>query len=181
MREDSLFATALTGAFLSGLLLWSVPATPRAADPVRDPARHVLPDPKLTPGAVLTTDMRDVCTPGWASAHRHVTAADRRAVLAAYGMSGVPADSIELDHSISLQLGGSNDRRNLWPQWYHPRGSRHPELGAYAKDSVENWLHKKVCAGEVALPDVQRVIAADWRIAYRYMHAELAAEAAAAR
>src|SRR5208282_4141838 len=43
-----------------------------------DPAHAVLPDPKLTPGDVLSDATKDdVCTPGWASEHRHVTESDR--------------------------------------------------------------------------------------------------------
>jgi hypothetical protein len=39
-----------------------------------DPKHVVLPDPKLTPGDALpAVTAADICTPGWASEHRHVT------------------------------------------------------------------------------------------------------------
>jgi len=47
-----------------------------------DPARAVLPDPKRTPGDVFPNATKDdVCTPGWASEHRHVTESDWDRVL----------------------------------------------------------------------------------------------------
>lgn len=117
--------------------------------------RDVLPDPACTPGAVLPGVTRaQVCTPGWAAAHRKVTAAVRREVLARYG--GAPAGPYELDHLVSLELGGTNDPANLWPQ-----------LGPIPnpKDAVENRLHRLVCAGRLDLGEAQHRIAADWTTA----------------
>jgi hypothetical protein len=46
----------------------------------------VLPDPKLTPGDALPAVMAaDICTPGWATEHRHVTESMRDQVYAEYG------------------------------------------------------------------------------------------------
>jgi hypothetical protein len=110
-----------------------------------------------------------------------VSTATKRAVERAYRLPHTPG-AWEIDHLISLQLGGSNDPANLSPERYRMA------LGAYAKDSVENWTHRKVCSGEVALADAQRAIATDWTRLYRFMHAELdppepppAADAAKAR
>lgn len=62
----------------------------------------------------------------------------------------------ELDHLISLELGGAPaDVRNLFPEPY--AGSR----GAYAKDSLENSLHGQVCDGIISLARAQREIV-DW-------------------
>jgi hypothetical protein len=93
-----------------------------------DPARAVLPDPKLTPGDVIADATKDdVCSPGWAREHRHVTDSDRAKVYAEYTDSartclclGGAGNCCEVDHLIPLELGGSNDLKNLWPQPEEP-------------------------------------------------------------
>jgi hypothetical protein len=52
---------------------------------------------------------------------------------------------------------------NLWPQPY----TQHP--GAHEKDTLENWLHKQVCAGKIDLADAQHGIATDWVAEYKKM------------
>jgi hypothetical protein len=107
-----------------------------------DPAHAVLPDPKLTPGDVLPDATKDdVCTPGWSREHRHVTEEMRDKVYAEYGRARGPG-CCEVDHLIPLELGGSNDMKNLWPQPDDPRP------GDAEKDSLENDLHTRVCKGE---------------------------------
>lgn len=127
-------------------------------------ARGPLPDPACTPGDVRTTDARLVCRKGSAGEARHVTAATKRAVIEAYGRRGAGCGTAcEVDHLVSLELGGSNDPKNLWPEVYAPRP------GAHEKDVVENWLHAEVCAGRKPLSEAQRAIASDWIAVYRAM------------
>ncbi len=121
-----------------------------------DPAHAALPDPTLTPGDTLpgaTAD--DVCTPGWATEHRSVTESMRYQVYAEYKRTQGPT-CCEVDHLIPLELGGSNEIKDLWPQPYDPRP------GAYEKDSLENELHKRVCKGEMPLADAQKCIESNW-------------------
>lgn len=131
----------------------------------------LLPDPSLTPGAVLPgVTAAEVCRRGWAHAVRHVPREVRHAVYAAYGVPGGNHTGIcagpggcELDHLVSLELGGSNDAANLWPQ---------PHAGAVVKDRLEDELHRRVCAGEMALDQAQAMIARDWVAAYRAVFGE---------
>jgi hypothetical protein len=111
-----------------------------------------LPQVALTPGAVLTTDLQQICQPGYPSTVRNVTAQEKAAVAAAYHYVG-PSSGVEYDHLISLELGGSNDQTNLWPQ---------PIAEARVKDGLEGYLHEKVCHGEMQLADAQTRIAANW-------------------
>lgn len=120
----------------------------------------IYPDPSLTPGAVfdgVTTDQ--VCTPGYTRTVRNVTFRERRQVYAEYGMANVRGAD-EVDHFIPLELGGSNDITNLWPEPYQP------SPGAHEKDRVENYLHEQVCSGAMALADAQQAIATDWYAIY---------------
>ena len=121
-----------------------------------DPAHAVLPDPKLTPGDVFPDATKDdVCTPGWASEHRHVTESDRDRVYAKYGRTE-GLGCCEVDHLVPLELGGTNDMKNLWPQPDDPRP------GDMEKDGLESVLHEMVCKGEMQLADAQKCIASNW-------------------
>jgi hypothetical protein len=66
-----------------------------------------------------------------------------------------------VDHLISLELGGSNSIRNLWPESF----STQP-WNARVKDRLENRLHREVCSGRMSLHDAQRAIATNWIDAY---------------
>lgn len=111
-----------------------------------------LPDPQLTPGAVLTTDVQTICAPGYSGNTRNVSSSEKRQVAEEYNYTG-PGSGVEYDHLISLELGGSNDVTNLWPQ---------PIAEAHVKDRLEDYLHKQVCAGNMSLQDAQQRISSDW-------------------
>jgi hypothetical protein len=113
------------------------------------------PDPALTPGATRSVTLREICTPGSSGKARAVSRATKRTVFARYHVTPRPG-AYEVDHLISLELGGSNDLANLWPQPYHGT------LNAHDKDHLENQLHALVCAGTVPLAEAQRAIATDW-------------------
>ncbi len=121
-----------------------------------------LPDPSCTPGAINPTVTqetigRTICTPGWTETVRPPTSYTNRikqAAIRAYGQyAGPDPASYELDHLISLELGGSPSAvANLWP-----------EQGLHnAKDPVENAAHRAICAGQITLADAQHAIATDW-------------------
>ena len=123
--------------------------------------RGSLPNPKLTPGDTLGVTKADICTPGYTKVVRAVPAAVKRQVYAAYGRSRRKGVCCEVDHLISLELGGSNRLRNLWPEPYDI------VWNAHVKDRLENRLHQMVCAGQLDLTIAQRAIASDWIAAYK--------------
>ncbi len=127
-----------------------------------------LPDPRLTPGAAFAVTAGQLCQPGYARSVRHVTAAVKERVFASYGLAGNHTgycggrQGCEIDHLISLELGGTNDARNLWPESYDSQ-----PWNAHLKDHLENTLHRLVCSGRIGLGEAQRMIATDWVAAYR--------------
>ncbi len=128
--------------------------------------RGPMPDPACTPGAVFPDATRErICARGYAGSVRHVTQSVKRRVFRMYGEAPRGPGSYEVDHLVSLELGGSNDVANLWPEPADPRP------GFHEKDEVENWLHRQVCSGAMPLAEAQRRIAGDWRAVYREIHA----------
>ena len=121
------------------------------------------PDAALTPGVVDPAKTKEIiCVPGFTSQPgvRNVTQATKNAVFAEYKVDP-KADQFEIDHLISLELGGSNDIHNLWPQAYNTK-----PFNAHVKDVLENKLHALVCNGKADLATVQHDIASDWVKAY---------------
>lgn len=114
------------------------------------------PDAKLTPGAVLTTDTATVCEPGYAKSVRHTSGKLKAQVYRAYGIDRA-SGHFEVDHLISLELGGADVAENLWPESYDTI-----PWNAHVKDKLENRLHALVCAGRLPLEQAQREIASDW-------------------
>lgn len=119
------------------------------------------PDPQLTPGEALTTDAAQICTPGYAKSVRDVPSATKRMVYHLYGIENRQPGEYEIDHLISLELGGSNSIRNLWPQSF----TTHP-LNAHLKDALENKLHELICSGQLPVHEAQAAIAGNWVKAY---------------
>jgi hypothetical protein len=118
-------------------------------------------DLTLTPGQVRTTNKAAICGTRTGTI-RNVTEATKRKVFVEYGIScGKTCDKLfEVDHLISLEIGGTNDITNLWPQPY-------AIPGAHQKDVLENALHKKICSGAITPQDAQKAISQDWYSAYQ--------------
>lgn len=104
----------------------------------------------------------DVCHPGYARSVRHVSGKVKYRVYAEYGITDRRPGEYEIDHLISLELGGSNDIQNLWPQSFDTQ-----PWNAHVKDRLEDRLHAMVCRGEIGLKEAQRTIATDWIAAYK--------------
>jgi hypothetical protein len=121
-----------------------------------------LPDRRLTPGATVEVSLSALCAPGYAATVRHVPASAKRAVYTEYGITASRPGEYEVDHLISLELGGSNEIGNLWPQSYVTK-----PWNAHVKDKLENRLHALVCSGTITLAEAQHLIAEDWITEYR--------------
>ncbi len=117
---------------------------------------------QLTPGSYFPEATRQViCIPGYTKRVRNVPTSLKKEVYNSYGISHHQPGEYEVDHLVSLELGGDNEITNLWPEPYHG------QWNAHEKDKLENELHRRVCAGDVPLDVAQREIATDWVAAYR--------------
>ena len=125
---------------------------------------NALPDKSLTPGQFdprLTVD--DICQFGFSKRIRPSREASeylKRQVFKRYHIDWSRHGEFELDHLVPLDLGGSNELTNLWPEPWTGRWNAH------IKDALEVKLAKLVCAGKVPLAQAQREIALDWVSAY---------------
>jgi hypothetical protein len=117
---------------------------------------QALPDSACTPGAVLAVSTATVCAVGYTKTVRDVPLSESKQVFAEYGINYNLHANYEVDHLISLELGGSNAIANLWPE-----SSLTPN-GSLIKDKFENYLHAQVCSGKMSLSDAQTEISNNW-------------------
>ncbi len=126
--------------------------------------RGPLQDTSCTPGALLATGTKDaICKSGYAGSVRNVPTSEKNQVYAEYGIASHTTGQYEVDHLVSLELGGSNDISNLWPELASP------QPGFHEKDKVENYLHAQVCSGAIDLKQAQIEIATNWIAVYNRM------------
>ncbi|MCL4369248.1 MAG: hypothetical protein M1337_08835 [Actinobacteria bacterium] len=127
-------------------------------------ANGPLPDSACSPGAIFATATKDqICQPGYSRDVRDVPESEKNQVYAEYGIRSHSTGEYEVDHLVSLGLGGSNDIANLWPEAAEPRP------GYHEKDKVENYLHAEACSGAVPLATAQQEIATNWLGVFKTM------------
>ena len=129
-----------------------------------------VPDPNCTPGAINPTLMIEVLRdPRFTTrcVRDAVTTEGEKAIT--YDCYSLPHPSnnsgenqiCELDHLVSLELGGADTLDNVWPQC-GPAGVSLPQRFFKEKDTVENFLAMQVREGRMDLSQAQKAIATDW-------------------
>jgi hypothetical protein len=121
------------------------------------------PDGRCSPGAYYSKLTGSViCSASFhTSSIRNVPQAEKYAVEREYGMAPrLYGSTLEIDHIVSLELGGSNEIANLFPEKANARP------GYHVKDRLENRLHDLVCSGQMNLRSAQRQIAKNWQSLY---------------
>ncbi len=127
-------------------------------------AHDGLSDSACTPGAIFATATKNaICQSGYARSVRNVPTSEKNQVYAEYGKTRHAPGQYEVDHLVSLELGGSNNIANLWPE------AASPKPGFHEKDQVENYLHDQVCSGAIPLKQAQIEIATNWLAVYNRM------------
>lgn len=116
-----------------------------------------IPDPTITYGDIFkNASKNNICSVGYTKTVRRVSKGLKRYVLELYGLEETESKHYEIDHFISLELGGNNDIENLWSQSYDIIWN------ARVKDKLENKLRKMVCSGVITLEQAQKEISDDW-------------------
>jgi hypothetical protein len=130
----------------------------------------LLPDPACTPGALNETLSLEVLTKDnfkTDCVRDRAESSEKKAATYAWYKIHQPSNNTgqnqicELDHLVSLELGGADTLDNIWPQC----GPSRTQLNARffkRKDAVEHFLAKQVRDGKISLADAQRRIAEDW-------------------
>lgn len=123
---------------------------------------NTMPDHACTPGAIFPdATQSQVCKSGYSASVRDVPQAEKNQIYAEYRIATHTTGQYEVDHHISLELGGSNDIANLWPE------AASPMPGFHEKDKVENFLHNKLCAGKISLTESQDLVSNHWVEVYK--------------
>lgn len=150
----------------------TLPPAPGKTCMVKEASDHhfLFPDPTCTPGAINPTITAEVLqNPNFTTkcVRSHATTDQQKAkTYQFYGIEHPDNNSggtqtCELDHLISLELGGADTLDNIWPQC-GPSNVALSERFFKRKDAVENFLAKQVKEGKISLIDAQRGIASDW-------------------
>lgn len=114
-------------------------------------------NPQLTPGDLCDREDPDFDGLRYPErivhCRRAVTSETKIAIAASYGIYGETRQNYEIDHFIPLNIGGSNEGRNLWPL-FGPL--------AREKSQYEAWLMERVASGDVRQVEaIERIRA--WR------------------
>jgi hypothetical protein len=124
----------------------------------------IVPDPSITPGAVRTTNIGEICNEGSTRTLRHWSRERDDRIMIEYGLSPGSHPDYEVDHLVPLGIGGADDDANLWAE---PRRSVEPIWNAERKDELEWKLRDLVCSGQLDVRAAQREVSDDWTEAYR--------------
>jgi hypothetical protein len=130
-------------------------------------ALGALPDRGCSPGAIYSGLTKSViCADSFRTGPiRNVPLSEKHQVEVEYGFAPKSYGStLEIDHIVSLELGGSNDIANLYPE----RAA--PSPGFHVKDKLENKAHALVCAGQMTLHHAQVAIATNWKTLYKQVY-----------
>lgn len=126
------------------------------------------PDPRLTPGMVVSTDASTACA--WGRTRRFAGSLEGRVeaekrVFAIYGIPYADHRKYELDHFYPRCLGGADADENLWPQpctrWERYACEEGP---AADKDADEAYVCRQICRDHImTVEDGKRYIEERWR------------------
>ena len=125
-----------------------------------DSQQSGLPNNFLTPGDTKKVTKEQICAPDYAAKLKPTKDSMKEEAFERYGLrSGQFAGDV-LDHLVPVELGGTDQLENLWPQ--PAKG----EWNATQKDALEQKLHAMVCDGTIDLKQAQSAIRKNWVAAY---------------
>lgn len=121
-------------------------------------APFLKPDDQCTPGAYDSLSRAQACVHKTRSP---LSPQDRRWILLSYSVPEWSGRNGELDHRVPFFLGGTTDRRNIWP-----------EVGRIPnpKDVLEFYVYRRVCLASpypMRVRTARAIFTADWVSAFR--------------
>ena len=125
-----------------------------------DTQQSGLPNSFLTPGNTKKVTKEQICAADYAATMKPLSESKKNEAFGRYGVRPDRSGGDILDHLVPVELGGSDDLENLWPQ------PAQGEWNAAKKDAVEQKLHAMVCEGTISLKDAQSAIRKNWVQAY---------------
>ncbi len=102
-----------------------------------------MPDPAKTPGDVLTTDTDAICQKGYTKTVRDVPEPLKNQVYRSYGIADRQAGEYEIDHLVSLELGGSNSARQPLAAVLRDETAERPRQGHAGKPDAQARLRRE--------------------------------------
>ncbi len=116
-----------------------------------------LPDFDCTPGAIFENATKEkICVSGYSKTVRIVSQSTKEDIYKSYGIKSRKPGQYQVDHFVSLALGGSNELANLWPE------AAEPYPGYNEKNLVTNYLREQVCEKNLPLNQAQYMISWGW-------------------
>ena len=163
MTRSKILVLLLIGSFTCLTAVLNVTARRTLSLPLRNTGTQTnrpgyMPDSNLTPGDKLDVTRNDICAPGYAARIHDIPTSYKTKVFAAYGLT--PQTAYEIDRLISIDLGGANSFKNLWPQ------PKEGEWNSQIKNQLEAELRRRVRNGSLDLKTAQQEIAKDWVAAF---------------
>jgi hypothetical protein len=99
-----------------------------------------LPDITCAPKATIkTATNKQICGRIFPTSTGNISETTKSMIYNSYNHSSYTPGQYEINHLMSLGLGGSNELANLFPEPASPR------TGFHEKDLVKNYLHNRVC------------------------------------
>ena len=144
---------------------WTAPTA--GSCKVQEKDGHFFPDPTCTPGALNPTVNADIlANPEFSTECVRNMGTTEEAKKVIFGWYGLHEDSTcEMDHFVSLEIGGSDMLMNLWPEC-GPPGSTGMARDFKQKDSVELFLGEQVKLGEakggMSQAKARELVTKDW-------------------
>ena len=128
-----------------------------------------LPSSFLTPGDAKKVTREQICVPGYLASIKATRESVKEEAFSRYGLRDGKSTTEVLDHLIPVELGGTDNVENLWPE--PAKG----EWNATQKDALEQKLLAMVCDGTMTVKQAQGAIKKNWVAAYtQYVNAPVA-------
>lgn len=119
-----------------------------------------MPNPKLTPGAVATTNTTKICVLPDHLPSTVIPPATQQEVFTEYRISNpIVQAKYDIDYLVPILLGGATTTQNMWPAAF--KGT-----GFFEKVQLDHVMRDMVCRRELSLRTAQRDLEQNWYIAW---------------